>query len=67
MKGASQEVLVVKNLPANEGNKRHGLDLWVGKISWRRLWPPTPAFLPGDSYGLRSMAGYSPWGGKTFS
>ena len=24
---------------------------------------PTPAFLPGESHGLRSLAGYSPWGG----
>ena len=22
---------------------------------------PTPVFLPGDSYGQRSLAGYSPW------
>ena len=21
-------------------------DLWVGKIPWRRVWPPTPIFLP---------------------
>ena len=24
--------LVVKNLPANAGDKRHGFDSWVGKI-----------------------------------
>ena len=65
MKGASQEVPVVKNLPADEGNKRHGLDLWVGKIPWRRVWPPNPVFLPGESYGLRSLVGCSPWGGKS--
>ena len=29
---------------------------------WRRAWPPTPVFLPGDSHGQRSLAGYSPWG-----
>ena len=22
---------------------------WVGKIPWRRLWQPTPVFLPGES------------------
>ena len=33
---------------------------WVGKIPWRRKWQPTPAFLPGESPGLRSLAGYSP-------
>ena len=31
-------------------------------ISWRRAWQPTPVFLPGESYGQRNMAGYSPWG-----
>ena len=25
---------------------------------------PTPAFLPGQSHGQRSLAGYSPWGLK---
>ena len=41
-----------------------GFDLWVGKISWRREWLPTPVFLPGKSHGQRSLAGYSPWDGK---
>ena len=27
----------------------------VRKIPWRRAWQPTPAFLPGESYGLRSL------------
>ena len=27
-------------------------------------WQPTLAFLPGKSHGQRSLAGYSPWGGK---
>ena len=31
---------------------------------WRRNWQPTPVFLPGKSYGLRSLKGYSPWGPK---
>ena len=35
---------------------------WVGKISWRRKWQPTPVFLPGESHGRRSLIGYSPWG-----
>ena len=39
--------------------RRHGFDLWVGKISWRREWPPTPVFWPGEFYEL-----YSPWGHK---
>ena len=35
-----------------------------GKISWRRKWQPTPLFLPGESHGKRSLAGYNPWGIK---
>ena len=31
---------------------------------WRRAWQPTPIFLPGESHGQRSLAGYSPWGHK---
>ena len=30
----------------------------------RRAWQPTPAFLPGESPGQRSLAGYSPRGRK---
>ena len=34
--------------------------------SWRSpgrmKWPPTAVFLPGESRGQRSLAGYSPWG-----
>ena len=26
---------------------------------WRRKWQPTPVFLPGESQGQRSLAGYS--------
>jgi len=37
-------------------------DPWVGKIPWRRKRLPTPVFLSGKSQGLRSLAGYSPWG-----
>jgi len=40
------------------------LDPWLGKISWRRKWQPTPVSLPGKSHGQRSLAGYSPLGGK---
>ena len=39
-------------------------DPWVGKIPWRREWQPTPVFLPGESHGQKSLAGYSPWGRK---
>ena len=32
----------------------------VRKILWMRVWQPTPVFLPGESHGQRSLAGYSP-------
>ena len=35
-----------------------------GRFPWRRKWQPTPVFLPGESYGERNLAGYSPWGDK---
>ena len=41
---------------------RSGFSPWVGKIPWSREWLPTPVFLPGESRGQRSLAGYSPWG-----
>ena len=65
IKRASQVVLLVKNLPADAGNlMRYGFDPWVGKISWGREWQSTPVFLPGESYGQRSLVGYSPWARK---
>ena len=59
-------VLVVENLPANAGNiMRYGFDPWVGKIPWKKTGQPTPVFLPGESHGHRSLAGYySPQGCK---
>ena len=45
------ELLVVKNSPANAGDKRPRFDPWVRKIPCRRKWQPTPVFLPGKSHG----------------
>ena len=42
--------------------RRHGLDPWVRMVPWRRAWLSTPIFLPEESQGQRSLAGYSPWG-----
>ena len=41
-------------------HKRCGFDPWARKIPWRRTWQPTPVFLPGESHGQMSLAGYSP-------
>ncbi|XP_070322058.1 coiled-coil domain-containing protein 191 isoform X14 [Odocoileus virginianus] len=49
---------LVKNLPAMQ-------ETWVQFLGWEdppeRKWQPTPLFLPGESHGQRSLAGYSPW------
>ena len=45
-------------------HKKHRLDRWVRKIPWRRVWQPTPVFLPGESHRQRSLVGYGPWGHK---
>ena len=54
--GASQVVLVVKNLPVNAGDVRLSFNPWVEKIPWRKAQQPTPVFLPGESHGQRSLA-----------
>ena len=54
-------VLVVKNPPAKTGN---GFDPWVRKIIWRITWQSTPVFLPEQSHGPKSLAGYSLYGCK---
>ena len=53
---------MVKNLPANAGDR---FSSCVRKIVWTGAWQPTPVFLPGESHGQRSLAGYGdPWGHK---
>ena len=46
---------MIKNLPASVGDLS-SIPGWA--------WQPTPVFLPGESHGQRSLAGYSPWGHK---
>ena len=45
--------------------RRPGFDSWVAKVSWRRKWQPTPVFLPRESHGQRTLAGYSLWDCKS--
>ena len=58
---ASLVAQMVKNLPAM-------WETWVQSLGWEdplgRAWQPTPVFLPGESYGQRNLAGYSPWSRK---
>ena len=37
--------------------KRCAFDSWVGKISWRRTWQPTPVFLPGEFPWTEELGG----------
>ena len=58
---ASLVTQMVKNLPAM-------WETWVWFLGWEdpleEGMAPTPVFLPGESHGQRSLAGYSPWGHK---
>ena len=61
---ASLVAQMVKNLPAMQET---GFDPGVRKVPWRKEWLPTPVFLPGESHGQKSLAGYSPCGCKESS
>ena len=51
---------MIRNSPANAGDARD-VDLIPGLgRSLEKAWQPTPVFLPGESHGQRSLAGYSP-------
>ena len=56
-----QMAQMVKNLPAMQ-------ETWVRSLCWEdpleEGMQPTPVFLPGESHGQRSLAGYGPWGHK---
>ena len=60
VQGLTRGLLMKNLLPRQETWARS----WVRMIPWRRKWQPTPVFLPGESYGQRSLAGYSPWGSQ---
>ena len=52
---------MIKNTPAMQ-------ETWVQSLgpedSLEKEMATTPAFLPGESHGQRSLAGYNPWGRK---
>ena len=44
-------------------------EIWFQYLGWedpleKGMGIPTPVFLPGESHGQRSLAGYRPWGLK---
>ena len=48
---------ISKESACSAGNP--GLISGSGRFPWRREWQPTPVFLPGESHGQRSLAGYT--------
>ena len=61
----------IKDAYSLEGKLKHLPAMWetqvqslAWKIPWRRKWQPTPLFSPRESYGWRSLVGYSPRGCK---
>ena len=57
---ASLVAQMIKNLPAMQETWVP----WVGKISWRRAWQPTPVFLPGESPWTEEPSGVQPTGSQ---
>ena len=59
---ASLVAQLVKSLPAIQ-------ETWVQFLGQEdpleRKWQPSSVFLPGESHGQMSLAGYSPWGPKS--
>ena len=43
-------------------HKRRRLHRWSERCPWRRAWPPSPVFLPGESHAQRSTEGWNPQG-----
>ena len=54
----------VKNLPANAGDMRYGLDPWVGKIPLEEEIAPHPVFLTGKSPWAKEPGGVQSMGSQ---
>ena len=61
---------MVKNPPLqvgdtrDAGNAKETSSILGRQDSLEKSMIPSPVFLPGESHGQRSLAGYSPWGHK---
>ena len=57
---ASLVTQLVKNLSAIQETQVQSLagEDTPGKIPQRRIWKPTPVFLPGEFHGQRRLVGY---------
>jgi len=61
LSNASQVALEVKNLPVIAGNESDAGSIpGSRRFPWSRKWQLTPLFLPGESPGQKSLAGYCP-------
>ena len=57
---ASQVVLEVKNLPVDAGDVKNMGSVFGWEDPLEEGMATTPVFLPGESHGQSSLAGYSP-------
>ena len=53
--------------PGSSVNKASGVQSLGQTITWRRKWQPTPGFLSEKSHEQKSLAGYGPWGCKSWT
>ena len=66
----TQASLVAQMAKNPSAKQETGFSPWIGKTPPhththpKKEWQPTPVFLPGESHGQGSLAGYSPWGHK---
>ena len=57
----------VKNPSAMQKPQETWVQSLCQKIPQRRVWHPTPEFLPGESRGQKNLVGYSPQGHKVLA
>ena len=55
---------MVKDMPVSAGEYETCVRSLGGEEPQERTWQPTPVFLPGESHGQKSLAGYGPWDHK---
>ena len=55
---------MLKNPPSNAGDLKEADSIPGSGRSSEEAWQPTLVFLPGESHGRGSLAGYSPLGHK---
>ena len=59
---ASRVAQLVRSQPANARRRETEVRSLGGEDPLEEEMAATPAFLPGESHGPRSLVGYGPWG-----